>query len=126
MKRRRGVLPKAQAGLRIHVLDALRGAEAEGLRVEVFRLGQRAEKRCSGRLGTDGALVDPALGDGGLEAGEYEVVFHLGEYYRGTEPGGSKPPFLESVTLRFGIADPKRSYDLPLRINPAGICMAGV
>jgi 5-hydroxyisourate hydrolase len=126
LNRRRGARPKAQAGLRIHVLDALRGAEAEGLRVEVFRLGQRAEKRCSGRLGTDGALADPALSGGGLEAGEYEVVFHLGEYYRGTQRGGSKPSFLESVTLRLGIADPKCSYDLPLRINPAGICMAGV
>jgi len=126
MNRRRGVRAKAQSGLRIHVLDSLRGVEAEGLRVEVFRLGQRAEKRCSGRLGTDGALVDPALRGGGLEAGEYEVVFHLGEYYRGMEPEGSKPPFLESVTLRLGITDPKCFYDLPLRISRAGICMARV
>jgi len=126
MNRRRGVRTKAQAGLRIHVLDSLRGAVAEGLRVEVFRLGQRAAKRCSGRLGADGALADPALRGGGLEAGEYEVVFHLGEYYRRIEPGGSKPSFLESVTLRLGIADPKCFYDLPLRISPAGICMARV
>ncbi len=126
MNRRHGACAGAQAGLRIQVLDAQRGAVAEGLRVEVFRLGQRAEKRCSGRLGTDGALVDPALLGGSLEAGEYEVVFHLGEYYRGVEPAGSKPPFLESVTLRLGIADPGCSYDLPLRIKPAGICMAGV
>jgi 5-hydroxyisourate hydrolase len=126
MNRRRGARTNRQSGLRIHVLDSLRGAVAEGLRVEVFRLGQRAEKRCSGRLGTDGALVDAALLGRGLAAGEYEIVFHLGEYYRGTEREGSKPPFLESVTLRLGIADPKRSYDLPLRITPAGICMPGV
>ena len=115
-----------QAGLRIHVRDVLRGTVAEGLRVEVFRLGQGAEKRCSGRLGTDGALVDPALRRPSLEAGEYEVVFHLGEYYRGTEATGASAPVLESVTLRLGIADPKRAYELPLRINPFGICMPGV
>ena len=126
MNRRRGELAKTRAGLRIHVLDMLRGVVAEGLRVEVFRLGHRAEKRYSGRLGSDGALDDPAVLDGGLEVGEYEVVFHLGEYYRGIKSGGSKAPFLESVTLRLGVADPKCLYDLPLRINPAGICMAGV
>lgn len=110
----------ARPGLRIEVLDALRGAVAEGLRVEIFRLGQDAEKRCSGRLGTDGALVDRAL-----EAGEYEIVFHLGEYYRAIDRG-SRQPVLESVTLRLGIADTKCAYELPLRINPFGICMPGV
>lgn len=115
----------AQAGLRIHVLDSLRGVVAEGLWVEVFRLGRGAEKRCSGRLGVDGALVDPALHGKGFEAGEYEIVIHLGEYYRGLEPEESEHPFFECVTLRLEIADQGRPYDLPLRINPAGICMAG-
>lgn len=113
-----------QAGLRIHVLDSLRGDVAEGLRVEVFRLGRGAEKRCSGRLGGDGALVDPALQGNGFEAGEYEIVFHLGEYYRDLEREESKLPFFESVTLRLEIADQGSPYNLPLRINPVGICMA--
>jgi 5-hydroxyisourate hydrolase-like protein (transthyretin family) len=126
VKRRRAAHAKPHSGLRIHVLDALRGSTAEGLRVEVFRLGQMAAKRCSGRLGPDGALDDPALFGSGLESGEYEIVFHLGEYYRELGSEGSTPSFLESVTLRLGIADPAYSYDLPLRINPAGICMAGV
>ncbi|HEV8096827.1 MAG TPA: hydroxyisourate hydrolase [Burkholderiales bacterium] len=112
--------PRTGAGLRIEVLDALRGAVAEGLRVEIFRLGQDAEKRCSSRLGTDGALVDAAL-----DVGEYEIVFHLGEYYRAVDRG-SRQPLLESVTLRLGIGDPQCSYDLPLRISPSGICMPGV
>jgi 5-hydroxyisourate hydrolase len=114
-----------QAGLRIHVQDVLRGTVAEGLRVEVFRLGQAAEKRCSGTLGTNGTLVDPALRRPGFGAGEYEVVFHLGEYYRGIELAATRAPVLESVTLRLGIADTKCAYELPLRINPFGICMRG-
>jgi 5-hydroxyisourate hydrolase len=126
MSRRRGALARPKAGLRIHVLDTLRGAAAEGLRVEVFRLGQGAEKCCSGRVGTDGALAGAALRGDSLGAGEYEVVFHLGEYYRGIGTGGSPPPVLESVTLRLGIADAERSYELPLHIKPSGICMPGV
>jgi 5-hydroxyisourate hydrolase len=118
----RGLPNSAQPGLRIRVFDTLRGAAAEGLRVELFRLGQGAEKRGSARLGADGALVDWPL-----DAGEYEVVVHLGEYYRrGIKDDGSRQPFLESVTLRLGIADPRSSCDLPLRIAPFGICMPGV
>jgi 5-hydroxyisourate hydrolase-like protein (transthyretin family) len=113
-----GLRTEAQPGLRIRVFDALRDAAADGLRVEVFRLGQDAEKRCSGRIGSDGALVDPDL-----HGGEYEVVVHLGEYYRGFADGRARDSFLESVTLRLCIADPQRSCELPLRITPAGICM---
>jgi 5-hydroxyisourate hydrolase len=117
---------RTHSGLRIHVVDAERGRVAEGLQVEVFRLGQGAEKRFSGRLDGNGPLVDPALRAPGLEAGEYEVVLHLGDYYRGAEKAGSEPPLLESVTLRLGIDDPESSYELPLRIHPLGICMPGV
>ena len=117
---------RTHSGLRIHVVDAERGSIAEGLQVEVFRLGQGAEKRFSGRLDGNGPLVDPALRAPGLEPGEYEVVFHLGDYYRGHARAGSQPPFLESVTLQLGIADPEASYELPLRIHPLGICMPGV
>jgi 5-hydroxyisourate hydrolase len=111
---------EARPGLRIEVFDTLRAAVAEGLRIEVFRLGQDAEKRCSGRIGADGALVDP-----GLDAGEYEVVVHLGEYYRGLADARPAPSFLESVTLRLCIADAQRSCDVPLRITPSGVCMPG-
>jgi 5-hydroxyisourate hydrolase len=118
--------PRPRACLRIHVLDAQRGAVAEGLLVEIFRLGQGAEKRFSGRLGTDGMLIDPELRAGSLEPGEYEVAFHLGDYYRALGSEASGPPVLQSVTLRLGIVDADRTYDLPLRIKPLGISMAGV
>jgi 5-hydroxyisourate hydrolase len=114
------------AGLRIHVLDTTRGTVAEGLRVEVFLLGKRAEKRCSGRVGPDGSLEDPALCRSRLVAGEYEVVFHVGEYFRGRKGNAPSAPLLEGVTLRLGIFEPDRAPDLPLRISPSGICMAGV
>ena len=114
----RGLHTRALQGLRVQVFDATRNAPAAGLRVEVFRLGQDAEKRCSGRIGADGALVDPAL-----HAGEYEVVIHLGEYYREAAGAKSKPSSLESVTLRLCITDPEHPCEVPLRITPHGICM---
>jgi len=113
----RGLPTEVQPGLRIRVFDAMREEAADGLRVEVFRLGQGAEKRCSGRIGADGVLVDS-----GLHAGEYEVVVHLGEYYRRI---AAERSFLESVTLRICIDDPRRPCDVPLRITQHGICIAG-
>jgi 5-hydroxyisourate hydrolase len=115
----------ARASLRIHVLDSARGAVAEGLLVEVLRLGQDAEKRFSGRLGADGRPVDPDRRASRLEPGEYEVVFHLGDYYRARGVDGLGPSVLQSVTLRLGIADAQLAYDLPLRISPSGIRMPG-
>lgn len=115
-----GLHTKAQPGLRVQVFDATREAVADGLRVEVFRLGQGAEKRCSGRIGPDGVLVDPDL-----HAGEYEVVVHLGEYYREVAREDAERSLLESVTLRLSIADPRRTCEVPLRITPHGICMPG-
>ncbi len=115
---KRGLQAEAQPGLRVHVLDARREAAADGLRIEVFRLGQGAEKRCSGRIGTDGLLVDPDL-----HAGEYEVVVRLGEYYRAAARDGAGASLLESVTLRLCVADANRSCDVPLRITPHGISM---
>lgn len=116
---------RGDARLRIHVLDTVRGSVAEGLRVEIFLLGKGAEKRCSGRVGADGTMADPALGRMRLEAGEYAVVFHVGEYYRGIESGAPRAPLLEGVTLRLAISSPDRLHDLPLRISPSGICMPG-
>lgn len=117
---KRGLPAEAQPGLRVHVFDVRREAAADGLRIEVFRLGQDAEKRCSGRIGLDGLLVDPDL-----HAGEYEVVIHLGEYYRRDDGINAGASLLESVTLRLCVADANRSCEVPLRITPHGICMPG-
>jgi 5-hydroxyisourate hydrolase-like protein (transthyretin family) len=117
----RSLPSEAQPSLRVHVFDVPREAAAAGLRVEIFRLGQDAQKRCSGRIGADGVLVDPEL-----HAGEYEVVVHLGAYYRSTGNDCAAASLLESVTLRLCIADLQRSCDVSLRITPLGICMPGV
>lgn len=126
MSETHGARAQARASLRIRVLDSLRGTDAEGLVIEIFRLGQGAEKRFSGKLGANGRLVDPESRASGLEPGEYEVAFHLGDYYRRLGGRGQVPPVLQSVTLRLKIVDASLACELPLRISPLGICMTGV
>ena len=105
--------------LEIRVTDATREAAAEGMRVDVYCLGRRAAKLCSGKVGPAGVLQDPVLASEAIRPGEYEVVFHIGEFYR--LGGVSVPviPFLDAVPFRFGIPSECTLCTLPVRVSPS-------
>ena len=106
-------------GLSIHVVDVSRGVVAAGMRVEVVFQGR---KILSGATSAKGALEEGAT----LEAGAYEAVFHVADWYR--QQGVALPavPFLDVVTYRFGIADPAQHYHLPFKCTPWGYsCFRG-
>lgn len=119
--------------LTTHVLDTARGCPAGGLRIELFRLrkGQR-EKIAEAVTNQDGRTDAPILGLADFAVGEYELVFHAGDYLTasagrakaagsGADPGqGSGPRFLDLVPIRFGIADGAAHYHVPLLLSPYG------
>ena len=104
--------------LKIRVLDVTSGNAAEGLRVEVFCLGEHAVKLCSSEVSASGLVEDPVLASDAIVPGEYEVVFHVGEFYRKRGLDSSAIPFLDAVPFRFGIAHGTRQSSLPVRIGP--------
>jgi len=53
-----------------------------------------------------------------MKAGTYELVFCVGDYFSGKVGTSQKPPFLDRVPVRFGIADPGASYHVPLLCSP--------
>ena len=55
-----------------------------------------------------------------LRPGVYELLFHVGDYFRGRGVGLPEPAFLDRVPVRFGIADAARHYHVPLLISPFG------
>ena len=105
--------------LEIRVTDATREAAAEGLRVDLYRLGQRAAKLCSAKVGPQGGLHDPVLASDAIRPGEYELVFHVAEFYR--ESGVAVPaiPSLDAVPFRFGISTDAGACTLPVRVSPS-------
>lgn len=109
--------------LEIRVTDATRDAAAEGLRVDLYRLGRRAAKLCSARIGPHGTLHDPVLASEAIRAGEYELVFHVAEFYRLC--GVSMPPIpsLDAVPFRFGISAEPGSCTLPVRVSPSSFAV---
>lgn len=106
------------AGLSTHVLDTARGKPAQGVRVELYRVsGAERSKVTEATTNADGRTDAPLIGRGELQAGTYELVFHVAAYFTGF-PTASDPPFLDQVTLRFTAADTSAHYHVPLVMTP--------
>ena len=84
-----------------HVLDTEAGEPAAGIEVALFRGDELISLRETDEDGRIGELAP-----GGLQPGEYRIVFHLG--------GG----FFEKVELTIAIADPRSHYHVPLLVSP--------
>ena len=52
------------------------------------------------------------------EAGLYEIVFDAAGYHRRVGVALSDPPFLDQITVAFGVADPGAHYHVPLLLSP--------
>lgn len=104
--------------LTTHVLDTARGRPAAGLRVDLFALddGRRLVKSVT--TNADGRADAPLLEGVPFRAGEYELLFHAGDYFRASGTALASPPFLDDIPIRFGIADPAQHYHVPLLLSP--------
>lgn len=107
--------------LTTHVLDTARGCPAEGLRIELFVLnGTTREKIAECVTNADGRSDRPILGEDAFKTGDYELLFHAGDYLRATQ-GDSlpEPLFLDEVPIRFGMSADDH-YHVPLMLSPFG------
>jgi 5-hydroxyisourate hydrolase len=109
------------ARLSTHVLDLVRGGPAAGVRIELFHLdGARRELLRSTVTDADGRTSEPLLEGEALPSGEFELLFHAGDYFRASGVKLSHPPFLDRVAIRFGLDPARGSYHVPLLVAPHG------
>jgi hydroxyisourate hydrolase len=108
------------AGLTTHVLDVTSGRPAHGVRVELYEVvGGSERKRIADVVtNTDGRTDKPLMSADQARAGQFELIFHAGDYFRGRRVDIADPPFLDIVPIRFGIADPQAHYHVPLLVSP--------
>jgi 5-hydroxyisourate hydrolase len=107
------------AKLSTHVLDTAHGCPAQGMQIELWsHRGAQPELLKTVRTNADGRTDQPLLSTDEMMAGLYELVFHVGEYFAGKASPQAKPPFLDKVPVRFGIADAAVSYHVPLLVSP--------
>lgn len=98
--------------LTTHVLDTARGMPGAGIAVELYRFecdnGTLIAKATTNR---DGRTDVPLLEGDALRTGTYQLVFHLGAYFK-------SQGFLDQVPVRFTIADAGAHYHVPLLCSP--------
>ena len=105
--------------LTTHVLDTASGLPAAGMRFTLSRLnGEQRTLLLSGTTNVDGRFDRPLLEDGALAPGLYELAFYCAEYFRARGAELTDPPFLDRISLCFGVADATRHYHVPLLVSP--------
>ena len=110
------------AGITTHVLDAYRGRPAAGVRIDLsvmdggkWTLVKTIATNADGR--TDGPVVKPDE----AKVGEYELTFHIDEYFQKQADASGGQPFVDKAVVRFSIFDVKQYYHVPLLCTP-GSC----
>lgn len=103
--------------LTTHVLDTAAGQPAAGVRIIVSRDGERLRDIVTN---DDGRADGPLLAGADFAPGVYELLFHVGEYFRAQGRNLPEPPFLDVVPVRFGVDRAGRHYHVPLLISPYG------
>lgn len=105
--------------LTTHVLDTARGKPAAGVAIWLYRVTGNSHKKIAEVVtNSDGRTDGPMLEGAALTAGQYELVFHAGDYLRATGQASGEVIFLDKIPIRFGITDPAAHYHVPLLISP--------
>ena len=98
------------AKLSTHVLDLTRGQPAAGMKIELREMAAGLVLK-EVITNADGRTDAPLLTGDELRAGEYELLFYVGDYF-------DDRSFLDRVPVHFRIADPTASHHVPLLCTP--------
>jgi 5-hydroxyisourate hydrolase len=107
------------ATLTTHVLDTARGAPAAGISVGLFALDGLERKLLAVAVtNADGRTDAPLISAAAARIGTFELVFHIGDYFRRSGAAAAEPAFLDAIPIRFSVADPAAHYHVPLLASP--------
>jgi 5-hydroxyisourate hydrolase len=89
------------------------------MQIELWSLSSGEPKLLkTARTNSDGRTDQPLLAAEELRAGQYEIVFCVGDYFASKGDSPSQIRFLDRVPVRFGIADANAAYHVPLLVSP--------
>jgi 5-hydroxyisourate hydrolase len=102
----------------LHVLDVFSGKPAANVRVDLSVLNGQAYRLIKTVNTTvSGRPAAPVLSGVEIELGEYELMFHVADYYSGRGVPLPNPPFLNKVPVRFAVFE-LSAYHIPLLLTP--------
>lgn len=102
-----------------HVLDTATGRPAAGIKVVLSRLNGEPTVIAAAVTNADGRADKPLLEGAAFAPGRYEIIFHVGDYFRRSGAKLPDPPFLDLVPIRFGVFEDAH-YHVPLLVSPFG------
>jgi 2-oxo-4-hydroxy-4-carboxy-5-ureidoimidazoline decarboxylase len=111
---------KVTGRLSTHILDVQNGSPAAGVGIELWELSEAAPARLLVATATnrDGRTEKPLIAGRPVPIGTYELRFAVSSYFAGRGVVQPDPPFLNSVPIRFAVAEPESHYHVPLVMTP--------
>ena len=108
------------AGISTHVLDTDRGRPAAGVRIDFSVLdGETWRLVKSVVTNADGRTDAPILPAAEARTGQFQLVFHVEDYFR-TRPGTQAGDvFIDDPVVRFAIFDATQHFHVPMLCAPA-------
>lgn len=106
--------------LTTHVLDTTHGRPAAGMALRLYRVDGSAVQLCAHTTNDDGRVNGPILDGDNFKPGQYRLTFDVAAYFRAQGVDLPNPPFLDVVTIDFGITDAGAHYHVPLLVSPYG------
>ncbi|MEL6062108.1 MULTISPECIES: hydroxyisourate hydrolase [unclassified Methylobacterium] len=112
------------AGISTHVLDTDRGRPAAGIRIDFSVLEGETSEGETWRLvksvvtNADGRTDQPILAPSEAKVGQYQLVFHVDDYFRDRPGTAEADIFIDNPVVRFAIFDPAQHYHVPMLCAP--------
>lgn len=103
--------------LTTHVLDTAHGRPGHGLAVRLFEILDERQLLVETVTNDDGRTDTPLLDASTFRLGTFELEFDVGVYFAEAGARLADPPFLDTVVLRFQIAE-ESHYHVPLLASP--------
>ena len=113
----------AAAGrLSVQVIDTLTGRPAAGVALTLSYVADigRRHRAAEAVTNADGETDSPLLAGAELTAGRYSLDVGVAAYFREQGAALTDPPFLDVVTVAFGLPEPGARCRLSLMISPNG------
>ncbi len=110
-----GVSPR----LTVHALDTFHGAAAAGLRIDFSKLeGEHYKLVRTVVANANGRSDDPLLIGDAYQAGDYELLLHVDDYFAGKQAKLPSPPFLSKLPVRIRVVNIAERIHLPIQFGP--------
>jgi 5-hydroxyisourate hydrolase len=102
--------------LTTHVLDTAHGCPAAGMQIRLFDSANQLLLETT--TNSDGRVNQPLLEGESMKPGHYTLEFTAGDYFKARGVQLDPIPFVDVVSIRFGIASGDAHYHVPLLVSP--------